>query len=119
MSYLTLTIDGGDEVRVYQYVDGTISDRFDCPACDSTDGAKMDGTGVWACDDCDASGTCDHSSNSLATVTEDGLGLHGHTQREIEVYVCNWCGSTNDTITPAEERNELQLQNQTMEILQK
>ena len=119
MTYIKLTIDGGDEVQVYQYTDGELSSRFDCPTCNGTDSADMDSTGVWACDDCPASGTCDHSSNHVETVTLDGLGMNGHTQRDVQIYVCNWCDSHNDGILPADDHQELRLQNEMMEVLQK
>jgi len=98
MTSIKLTIDGGDEVSVYQYSDGDISHRFDCPVCDGTDDAVMGTDGLWECqaEGCGASGTCDHSSTSPELLTDDHLGANGHTQTDTTCAVCDWCGTVVD-----------------------
>ena len=116
MTYIKLTIDDGEDVQVYQYSTGEISTRFDCPSCNGTDSAEMDSTGVWACDNCPASGTCDHSDRRVEVQTVDGLNINGHTEHETKICVCNWCDVTVEGASPYEDMHELMTQNQIGEI---
>lgn len=96
MATVTVTIDGGEEVAVVRNKDGSLEQQFTCPECKIGNKAYVEAGGIWACTNCGASGTCDHSDTRIESLTTNHMGADGHYQSETDAYICNWCESITD-----------------------
>lgn len=113
----------------YQYgkVDDDMNDtkKIKCPECGDNNATlylyPSKFAGIWECEKCECSDSCEHQSTRIEEATEDYYdpgNFYGHGQRTSEVYVCNDCECTVDG-DPAEDRAEALADMQLMEALGK
>lgn len=79
--------------------------------------------GIWECENaqCGASGSCEHESTHVESVTTDYMRNGEHDQYETEVYVCDACNCTipPDEADPAIDRTDALADMQIMQALGK